>query len=254
MAGSTRSGAIRSNVSPPVASSISSASEPVEPRVELPPHPRDERRGGEPPFVTPAADVTLAVLRLGLHHDPVACETEPLEPREQVVGEHLGRERGLVDARRGRVELEGLHQVGGRRDGRCNVLGSTGREAMRMRAVDAEPREHRRRGERSEITERSEAEPAQQIGERGALLRSLPHRIAQDHDRPRREERRRAIGRDHVHTIGCRGTGRQPGGEPPVGDADTRVGDPRPLGDRQQPGGEPSRHLRSSGTGLASGT
>ena len=140
--------------------------------------------------MTPAADVALTVLGLGLHHDPVAHETELLEPREQVVGEHLGRERGLVDPRRRRVELVGLHQVGRWRCGRRNVLGRPGREAMRTRTVDAEPRQHRRRWERSEIAEGPEPEPTQQIGERGALLGSRSHRVSQDHDRPWCEERR----------------------------------------------------------------
>ena len=66
----------------------------------------DERRRRERALVTPAAREPLAVLGLGLHDHAGAAQPERVEPAEHPVGEHLRRERGFVDACRGRVELD----------------------------------------------------------------------------------------------------------------------------------------------------
>ncbi len=168
------------------------------------------------------------MLGLGLHHHPVAREAELVEALDETVGERLRRERGLVDTGRRRIELARLDEVGGRRRGRRGVLATTAREAVRVRAVEPEAAEHRRRGQRGEVTQGAQPESPQEIGEGGALVGPVAERLAEDGHRPRREERRGRARHDDRDPTGavvpCSGAGREPCRERAVGDADPRVG------------------------------
>src|SRR5207253_1366817 len=76
-----------------------------EPALELPADPLRERTGRERADVSPRALEPFAVLGLGRHEHPGATETPTGEPLDEPVGETLGDEGGVVDTRRGRVEL-----------------------------------------------------------------------------------------------------------------------------------------------------
>ena len=113
-----------------------------EPALELPPHPRDEGRGGERAVVTPAAREPFAVLGLRFHDDTGARQPELVEPAEQLVGQALRRERGFVDTFRGRIELDRLDQLGWKRGGNRLVRGLAAREPVRVHTRKPEPAEH----------------------------------------------------------------------------------------------------------------
>ena len=120
---------------------------------------RVAKRGGrERAFVAPAPGEPLAVLGLGFHHHLAARHPQLVESREEAVGEHLRRERGFVDAGRGRIELDGLHELGRHRRGDEIVLRRATCETVRTRAGHTEAREHRGVGKCGEVGEGAQAE------------------------------------------------------------------------------------------------
>ena len=138
--------------------------------------------------MTPRARQVLTVLGLRLHDHPRAAEPERVEPRQQPVGEHLGHERGLVDARRGRVELDRLEQLLGR-DGRDRfVLHLAAREPVGQRTGRAEAAEHRGGWELGERTERAQTQAGEEIDQVVPATVRRVDRTGEHGDRPRREE------------------------------------------------------------------
>ena len=187
-----------------------------EPAFELPPHPRDERRGSERAVVTPAACEPLPVLGLRFDDDTGARQPELVEPAEQPVGEALRRERGFVDTFRGRIELDRLDQLRWECRGNRPRAGLAAGEPVCLHTRDPEPAEHRRLGELGERAQRAQPESGEEIGELGAagdVRREHTHR-------PRREEGGRLPAR-HDERV-CRAR-REPGREVAVGDPDARV-------------------------------
>ena len=81
-----------------------------------------------------------------------------------------------------------------------------GGQPMRQRTVEPEPGEHIGGGQRREIPERLDPQPAQQVGQFGPLQRLDGHAGEELPGLPRRDD--------------PPGPGRQPGGEDPVGDPD----------------------------------
>ena len=103
----------------------------------------------------PATCKPLTVLGLGFDHHARAREPALVEPREQPVGEPLGRERGDVDARGGRIELGLLDEIGRRRDERRGGPASMPRDELVEHATfGAEAGQHRVGRERGDVAER----------------------------------------------------------------------------------------------------
>ena len=159
------------------------------------------------------------MLGLGHHEHAGAPETPIGEPLDEPVGKTLGDERGVIDARRGRVDLDVLGTIGGRFDEHERPVVAALREMVETLPVDPEAGEHRARRQRGEGAERVETEPDEEDREVG---------VVEHRDRMGREERGRLSGRDDdrsTHLLGrpsgCRG---EPGREPAVGDTDPQRG------------------------------
>ena len=155
------------------------------------------------------------MLGLGFDHDARAREAALVEPGQQPIGEAFGRERGDVDAGRGRIELHLLDQIGrrGHQHGRAGV--ETARELVERAALHAEAGEHRVGWERGDVAEGPQPEPHEQVRELGD-----PRRRTTGHG-----ARNAADAPDAITSAssGAR-AGREPGGEVAVGDADAHVG------------------------------
>ena len=155
----------------------------------------------------------------------VQLEAERVEVGEQPVGEHLGRERGLVDAHRRRIELDGLGQLLGRDGGHRVVLHLAAGPPVRVGAGWSETAEHRRLGQRRERAEGAQPETGEQVDELTPTSVHRVERTRQHRHRPRREERRGLPRRDHQH-VGpalLRPARGEAGRERARGDADPHV-------------------------------
>src|SRR5262249_21151003 len=82
----------------------------------------------------------FAVFGLGLDEHPRACEPAFGEAAEQTVGEFLGRERGDVDAFRGRVEFGLFDEIGRRRHEHRRPGGDPPREIVKAATGGTGPR------------------------------------------------------------------------------------------------------------------
>jgi hypothetical protein len=121
----------------------------------------------------------------------------------QPFGEHPPGERGHVHPVQRLVVRVRDVQIGRRPAYRQWPMIEPGGEPVRQRSVEPEPAEHVGGGQRGEVTQRLDAQPAQQVGQFGPFQRL---------DRHRRQEQRSATRRDDLP--GPRG---QPGREHPVG-------------------------------------
>ena len=140
-----------------------------------------------------------------------ASEAAFREPFDESIGQTLGDEGGVIDARRGRIELDVLGAVGGWLDEHERSVVAAMREVVEPGALDTEAGEHRARRQRGERTERRETEPDEENREIG---------IVEQVDGKRREEGGRLPRwNDRARRALLRG---EPGTEAAVGDTDAQ--------------------------------
>ena len=216
--------------------------------------------GVSAPLVAPAPAEPLAVLGLGLDHHLGARQPELLEAAEQPVGETLRRERGFVDAGRGRVELARLDQIGRRRHGRPRRASSCP-DASRWACAPSGPNRVSTAPAREpgEGAEGVQAEPDEQVREArpppsnvGISVGDGPGsaRNAGDSPGPRRTAPRRRIPVRIRVGAPCR----EPRRERAVGDPDARAGHPGGGRGLRAPAPRARRRRRSTATVPGSGT
>ncbi|CAM3938578.1 hypothetical protein ISCU110981_20100 [Isoptericola cucumis] len=160
-----------------------------EPALELPPHPVGDAGGAHPAGRSVRAPDPLELLVLGASGDaqPAAGQASRGQQPVQPLREAAGRERGDVDAQRGRVQLLGDDEL--RLDpspgGRAHVLARG--QAVRPEAEVPEPRAHLGRGQRRQVAQGLQPQPPPQArglphggdpGRVGDRVHQVPHRAA----------------------------------------------------------------------------
>ena len=170
---------------------------------------------------------------------------------DEPFGHRSNTERNLVDPVEGRLEVDHHIQVS-----RGSAWGdgpriAAARQRMQACSGGAEPRCHIVGGQSGEITERADAEPAQQGDDRRCPHRSLL--VVEQPDAEWREKVGRMPGLHHMHTIVALRTGsacRLVCREDPVGDADPGPACPLvvcPAGE-EETGGQFATVILSSAT------
>ena len=196
--------------------------------LQLPAHAVDHIRGREQPRVQPGALADPAGLVGDLDPQRRAHQSGLGEPGDELLRRAADGEGHLVDPVEGRLELDGAVEL--LRRGARHHRGAVepAREGVGVLAPLAEPLPHVDAGERGDVAEGVQAEPAQQRRQVGEA--QLGHRQG-------RQERGGVAGRDDAHAGTAGGAGGLLGRERPVGDADPRIRQPEPLQAAQQLGG-----------------